>query len=259
MKKRTLMILAMVLAVMLILNTGLGFAQAKKSTKSVYVISSITVKTSYGGSSANTEKIKFKYNKNGLIRSYKGKDFTEGTFKYSGKKLKSAEVTKGDGVPSKFEYTWKDGKLVSSYDSNNQNTTEYTYNKKGKITKISRLANYSSSPTVISYKYNSKKRLTKELIGNSTVKYTYNKKGILTKFDQYGTVYKFSNTVRNGRVTKIVKRMPALSSYKTTVTVKYKKISVPSSYTSLIKTQRNQILMDLGYGTSVYNLPLGTL
>ena len=254
MKKRLLLMTVVVLVLALTMNLGVGFAATKKS---IYVVSSMTVKTTTSGYS-NTEKITFKYTKNGLLKSYEGDNYTSGSFKYDGKKLKSSEIVRGDGVPSKCKYTWKNGKLTKSRDSNNYTTVKYKYNKKGLITKLTATSDYSTNPVYeMTYTYNKKKHVTKEHIGVTDYKYTYNSKGRLTKYTQGSTVYTFKNTVKNSRVTKIVKKIKGNSDYKVTITIKYKKLSVPSTYVKLIKKQRNYVLMDQGYNVRAYNFPLG--
>ena len=254
MKKRTLILTVVILVLALTMNLGTGFAATKKT---VYVISSMTVRTTSPGYSSS-ETIKFKYTTKGLLKSYSSGDYNYGKFTYDGKKLKTSEVQRGDGVPEKNKYTWKNGKITKAYDSNNYNTIKYTYNKKGFITKVKAESKYSTSPLYeLTFKYNKKKHLSKELIGVSEYKYTYNSKGRLTKYNMNGTVYTFSNTVKNGRVTKIVKKLKGNSTYKVTVTITYKKMSVPSTYVTLIKKQRNYMLLDQGYKVGVYNFPLG--
>ena len=121
-------------------------------------------------SGTTTTTVSFKYTDKGLLKKFDGGDYYYGTYKYDGKKLKSSEVQRGDGVPEKCKYTWK-----------------------------------------------------------------------------------------NGRVSKVVRTMAANSNYKVITTIKYKKISVPSTYLKLVKKQRNHILMDHAYQTRVSNFPLGRL
>ena len=84
MKRRIIALTVIMVMIALTFGAGACFA-ASSSTKTVYVISSMTVKNS---SSNSEETIKFKYNDNGLLKSYKGNDYHKGTFKYSGTKLK---------------------------------------------------------------------------------------------------------------------------------------------------------------------------
>ena len=259
MKRRALAILLIVLVAALMLNVSTAFAAS--STKTVYVISSMSIKDSSGNYS---EKISFKYNDNGLLKSYKGNAYDKGTFKYSGKKLKSADIQTGDGAPTTYKYTWKDGKITKAYDSTNYITTKFKYNSKGQITKITATGDYSTSTLFeMTYKYDSKKRIKSEAIGVTEYKYKYNSKGRLTSFktvsSNYTTEYKYKNTVKNGRVTKIVRSLSTAPDNKLTVTVKYKAIKVPSANKTLVKKQQNQILMDQGYMIRVNYFPLGML
>ena len=254
MKRRLLILTVLILALALTMNLGVGFAATKKS---VYVVKSMTIKSSSVGYS-NTTTVNFKYTTKGLLKSFKGDDYYYGTYKYDGKKLKSAEIQRGDGVPEKVKYTWKNGKLTKSRDSNNYITTKFKYDKKGRIKKLTAYNDYSSNPTYeMTYTYNKKGHISKENIGNSTYKYVYNKKGRLIRFEESYSKYKFKNTVKNGRVTKVLKYI-ANSDYTVEVKIKYKKISVPSNYLKLVKKQRTCILMDHAYQTRVNNFPLGS-
>ena len=260
MKRRIIALAVIMVMIALTFGAGACFA-ASSSTKTIYVISSMTVKNS---SSNYEETIKFKYNDNGLLKSYKGNDYHKGTFKYSGKKLKSADIQTGDGAPCTYKYTWKDSRITKAYDSTNYITTKFKYNKKDLITKITATGDYSTSTLFeMAYKFDSKKRIKSEAIGVTEYKYKYNSKGCLTSFktvsSNYTTEYKYKNTVKNGRITKIVRSLSSFPENKLTVTVKYKKIKVPSSYKTLVKKQQNQILMDQGYMVRVAYFPLGTL
>lgn len=255
MKRRSLAILLIFLVAALMLNVSTASAA---STKSVYVISTMSFKTVSDNGNVYTDKITFKYNKNGLLSSYKAEKYQYGTFKYKGKQLKSSEVQTGDGVPEKCTYTWKNGKLVSAHDTNNGIIRDFKYNKKGKISNLVATSDYSGNMVYeMDFKYNSSKRLTKQLIGKSAYVYKYNTKGRLIKFDNIGAVYKFKNTLKSGRVSKIVETLSSLPKYKRTITIKYKKITVPSGYVTLIKRQKNYLLLDLAYRTNVNDLPLG--
>ena len=112
MKKRTFALV--MIAVMIALTFGVGtcFAASANSTKTVYVISSISFDTYYDDECINTTKFTYKYNDNGLLTSYKDKQGRYGKYKYDGKKLKSSTVYRGSGEAEKCTYNWKDGKIT---------------------------------------------------------------------------------------------------------------------------------------------------
>ena len=259
MKKRLLVITVALLVMALTLNVSSGFAATKKS---VYVISSMTVKN-ISGSYTSSNTTKYTYNKNGLLKKYSNNSDT-GKYTYNGKKLKTAYLAIGDGVPSDYKYTWKSGKIKKAKDSQNYITLKYKYNKSGKISKITGVNDYNGSiSSETTYKYDSKKRLKSSLIGVTKTTYKYNSKGALSKTVQsssnYTTTYNYKTTFKNGRITKIVKTLKGMDSYKVKVTIKYKKIKVPSNYLSLVKKQRKQIIMDHGCQLSLSYFPMGKL
>ena len=259
MKKRTFALV--MIAVMIALTFGVGtcFAASANSTKTVYVISSISFDTYYDDECINTTKFTYKYNDNGLLTSYKDKQGRYGKYKYDGKKLKSSTVYRGSGEAEKCTYNWKDGKITKYKETNSGDIYKFKYNKNGKIREVA-LIQKDLGDLYYYYKYNSKKHLTKRTlgIGGTEYTYTYDKSGFLKTANLFDT-YKYKNTVKNGRATKIVETMPENPSHKRIISVKYKKMQVPSSYAALVRSQRTHILINHGYIVLLEDLPLGSL
>ena len=257
-KKKFRRIIDVIVAVLLAFSLTFGYgtpSYAASKTKTVYVIKSITVNYTNTYSKKTTKDIyKFKYNKNGLL---KGANMSSNNkseehvyyskYTYKGKKIKTALIQLGDGAPSSYKYTWKKGKITKAVDKYNGGNYIYTY-KDGKIIKYSNGNLYS-----VNLSYDSNKRLISSGLRTS---YEYDSNGNMSKKTDGTLITTFKTTTKSGRVTKI--KSEAINA-KRTITVKYKKIKVPSGYKSTVEKQRKFIIFTQGYGVSTSSLPLGSL
>lgn len=234
--------------------------QAKKS---VYVISSVTIKNSQNKSS---QTIKYSYNKDGLLTKCADSNKVLEKYTYKKTKLMSVWHDGGQGAPSNVEFTYKNGKPVKSYDTVNRLTKRFAYNKKGLVSKL--VSVYSSSYSVATtFRYNKQGKPVSSQYStwnNPSYKIDYDAKGnpkLVTEYrnnsqSQY-SLTKHKNTYKSGRLTKTVANHVS-PKYITTSTVKYKKVSVPASYAAVAKKQqKDQLLLIYAPSTFLYGLPFG--
>ncbi|MBO4863169.1 MAG: hypothetical protein J5517_02275 [Eubacterium sp.] len=238
----------------LAMTFGTGIPSFAASKKTVYVISSITVKTT---NSYNKKTVKdtytFKYNKNGLIKKVNMKSSDKSPenvyyakYTYKGKKIKKAYIQQGDGAPTDYKYTWKKGKITKADDKANHSYFMYNY-ENGRISEY-----HSSYGYNVSIVYDEQGRL----IRNGKSVYEYDGNGFIAQSKEYSSTITFDNTVKGGRVTKIKMK----SNYNSgTITIKYKKIKVSSGYNKLVEKQRNYMLLTHCYKVSTYAIPLGSM
>ena len=257
-KKKFRRIIDVIVAVLLAFSLTFGYgipSYAASGTKSIYVISSITVKrTVTSTKKTQTYKYKYKYNKNGLLKgvNMSTTDKSDGSvyyskYTYKGKKLKTAFIQQGDGAPESYKYTWKSGKITKAVEKYNGGNYSYSY-KDGKIIKLTNGKLYS-----INYSYDSKKRL---ISSGSNESYEYDSKGNMSQKKNYSQITTFKTTKKSGRITKIKSDARYAQS---TITIKYKKVKVPSGYKSTVEKQRKFIVFTQGYGVSTSSMPLGSL
>lgn len=105
----------------------------------------------------------------------------------------------------------------------------------------------------INYSYDSKKRL---ISSGSNESYEYDSKGNMSQKKNYSQITTFKTTKKSGRITKIKSDARYAQS---TITIKYKKVKVPSGYKSTVEKQRKFIVFTQGYGVSTSSMPLGSL
>ena len=252
-KKTFNVIVALLMVLTMTFGTGIpSFAASKKKT--VYVISSITVKTTNNYNKKTTkDTYTFKYNKNGLIKKVNMKSSDKSAenvyyakYTYKGKKITKAYIQQGDGAPSKYKYSWKKGKITKADDKANYMSFTYNY-ENGRISEYRASASYT-----VSLKYDEQGRL----IRNGKSVYEYDSNGFIAQNKEYSTSFTYTNTVKSGRVTKIKMK----SNYNSgTITIKYKKLKVPSDYKKLVDKQKNYMLLTHCYKVSTYSIPLGSL
>lgn len=247
-----------------------GSAKKGAKMKSVYVVSSTKAKSSIMGV---YPKVKYSYNKNGLLVKRANSEKTLETFAYSKKKLKTSWHGGGQGAPCDLTYTYKKGKLAKSSDSQNQNIKLYKLRKDGKVKALTSCSGFSNYSVDTYFKYNKQGKIAGYQYStwrNVAELISYDAKGNVKKTIEYSnddrsqyntTTYK--NTYKGKRLTKIVANRVGSNS-KNTVSVKYKKIKVPASYASAVKRQQASILQkyasladgNMG-GVTLFGVPLG--
>ncbi len=168
---------------------------------------------------------KFTYNsKNALTKqayTYNGKPSYKVTFTTNSKGWVTKKSVKYEGSQAhKTKYTYKSGKLVKEVDD--YSTRNYTYDSKGRL----KSAVYKNENGEALYKDS----------------YAYDKHGIIKKAvdkelktgNTYTMTYK--NTYKNGRLAKKVSKYNG--KYSETVTLTYKKVSVPKSVKKMVEAQQ---------------------
>lgn len=262
--------LTLVLMMAFTLMPAAGLAAAKK-TKTIYVVSSVKIK--YGKKTINS-KISYKdgfltkINTPGDIRSFSYDK------KYQLKKS-TDKITSGDfkGTETR-SYSWKNGNIVkivisNSRSSDEKDTTTYKYNKKDQVissTRTSEWLNEDGNPgkdvTKSTYSYNKKgylKSIKAETKNGSdvhitSVSYQSDKKNNIVKSSMdldgkpfHNSYYKAKISYKNGRVSSMktehlipmgMDGKPA----KLTISLKYKKVNVKTSYSDRIADQQWQLI-----------------
>lgn len=242
MKKR---ILTLMIAVLALLCTPIPAFAAKKT---VYVISSITVKNTSG---STVDTLKYSYNKKGLITkrvwSQPGGTMKE-TFAYNKQNLIKTRTIYADGKKiSKFTYTYNGTTPVSCkqyyYETKESADIVYTSDETGRLTTIE--DHYTNS--VMNISYNSKNQIvTLDEPGFRKIKYKYDKKGNVTKQYWDGSLFrKYKNTYvkKTSRLKKVTVSYPSGKKI-CTDNIKYKKMKVNKTYVPAVKKQQVEWSMD---------------
>lgn len=257
---------------------------ASGGKKTVYVVSSVKVSISEGKYyySADSFTGKLKYNKNGLLTSYKSNAsvitkrrnecYLNCSFTYKGKKLikerynsvkKLRDIT---GYTKQYNYkkgTLKGVKEIYSKEAGDFNKFKCKLNKNGRIKKVTN--KYGEHEI---YKYDSNGYLIQwydDVFPDYTTSYTYDTHGNLieiTNINQASPVdstvvtdkTSAVNTYNNGRLTKTVITEPGGSII--TVTVKYAKKKVPKKYYKSVKIQQHDVIARYVHGV-IDEIPLG--
>ena len=279
-KKRLFSVIALMLIMSMVVVTPSYAAKPKKTkTRTVYAVSSIKVNYNSKYNSKHAYKRTLKYNKNGLLKKMSSSaDFNKFgasvcgklEYIYKGKKLKKIrwrnygpEAKDGRHYVTTFKYN-KKGKLKSSKSAftmkkNSDSSDDYiiykhSLNKNGRITKAINA----------SYKYDSKGHV----IGRRSNKFYNDEHGYPVKCNfVFGTLHydpslpyrngdrvenTAVNTYKNGRLA--MTKITTFEGSKETVTVKYKKIRIPSNYYSTFKAQQYDIIFNfvyLGFDNSI--------
>ena len=259
MGKRVLAALASV-ALVSVLGCCMAFAQEPDALQSASVItqtkanssqlSATAKKTIYVVKSIGGEKIT--YNENGLVAkrtsSYETREYT-----YSGAKVESISITRNASSPVKW-YLQYDGKnrlkkLTSSGASTYDMYTDvYSYNKKGRVSKIVRSETQFGNTTT--YKYTSKGYVKSSLSTNGTkCIYGYDKHNNVSAFSMgpasgSGMTRFVENryTYKNGRIKQRSQTMNGTGGTATVSKYTYKKVSVPKKYVAQVKKQQRVLV-----------------
>jgi len=237
----------LVMSFMLILPVHLIQAASKKKT--MYVISEITTKS-------GDESYQFAYNDKGLIKKEVNGSLTN-TFSYKGKNISEENQVFGkEKTKLIFSYN-KKGKLtkiVTKEEDGKKTTVKYSY-KSGKVSEIKD----EGTGSVWTLTYNGKGLVKKAVIravdgSSSSIRYWYNSQKDLKKMTTSGDVkeslsYKYN---KYGRKSVTVKYEYKDKSQNTSevYSYKYKKIKVPASYVKAVKAQQ----MDLANEQIAYLL-----
>ena len=254
--KTTKKLLLCMISLMLLLAFPIAVMAAQKT---VYVLSSVT---DDGGQTSE-----FTYNQNGLLSKAV---IPSASFGMPAQKLKASytkegllkKVTRTDfNITHTEKFTYKGGMVfrhtsTTKYESGTNNTLMTTYKWNGKtFTSTVKDADTGEKQASIKGKLDSKNRLISLSVkytdaSAESVKYKYDAKGFLkaVAYDNYTTTFK--NTVKNNRVTKKV--MDKYSTYK----LKYKKIKVPASFVTKVKTQQNYIVNNLTLDWFAFDYPM---
>ena len=211
--------------------------QAASKKKTMYVISGITTKS-------GDESFQFTYNNKGLIKKEVNGSLTN-TFSYKGKKITGEKQVSGkEKTKLKFSYNNKGKltKIVTTQNDGKKTTVKYSY-KSGKVSNM----RDGSTGNVWTFTYNGKGLVKKARIiaedgSSSSIRYWYNSQKDLKKMTTSGDVkeslsYKYN---KYGRKSVTVKYEYKDKSQNTSevYTYKYKKIKVPASYVKAVKAQQ---------------------
>lgn len=237
---------ALLLAVLLTMAAVMTPVSAA-STKTVYVISKITSKGSFGNSTTS-----YTYNSKGFVTKAVtsseryGKNTT--TYSYNSKnqitQIKS--VSPGFGTFT-LKYKYKNNLPVSVSEGNSVRT--FTCNKNGLCTKIS--SKEEGYPQT--YTYNKKNQLTKVKYPSSTVTFTYDKYGYRTKQTVKSTstnVTTFKNTCKKkgGSYKLVTQKTYQAGKLVGTNTYTYKAIKVKTANVNAVERQQQGGVSDVIYG-----------
>ena len=241
MKKRILILLTAALA-LLCLPTS-AFA----AKKTVYVISSITVKNTSG---STVDTIRYTYNKRGLVKkrvwSQPGGTSTE-KFNYDSRnRLKTKTIYAGGRKNAKYTYRYEGDQLVSGksvfYETGEEGTITYTCDEQGRLVNIH--DSYDNSYNEIAY--DAKNRIVKQDMGWRKMQFTYDKKGNVIKENWDGSAFrKYKNSYAGGskRLKNVVVTYPNGRKICTDV-IKYKKMKVDKTNVPAVKKQQVEWSMD---------------
>lgn len=175
---------------------------------------------------SDTFNVKYSYNKDGTLKSFvadagwKAKT----SFHYA-----KGHISYKNAPNGKTTYTYRNGRVIKAKNRNENDTYVYSKNK---ITIKSVSKGGIHAEEYIKVKNG-------KLIEHNGTKYQYDKKGYLKSCGTNGAVSKYSNSYKNGRLTKVKETVMSYTPVKTTYTIKYKAVSRLSSEA---KKQQNAIL-----------------
>ena len=245
-------------------------AQAASGTETVYVITKISAVSQMddGTDPFSVDPTTYTYTKKGLLKTT-ATPWSTLKYNYDGKQLTDIESTptENDGIEtgSTYELTYdsKDRIKKCEYSATYSDGTKggyvntYKYDSKNNIkSKTSVYGGDVDQPSTYEYTYNKKGQLTKEISVSSDIvtKYTYNKKGNVKKtvarytidgetegYDSKFTYTydKHGNVKTRVSVTEYINDELPKSTNTTTYT--YKKLTVKKSLVETIKEQQEKI------------------
>ena len=239
---------AFIMSVALAMAIAITPAAQSNTKKTLYIISSISVKEN-----GKTTPIKLSYNKNGLLKkidaSYSDSRITQ-SFYYDNSNQLTKRIMKGSDYGSKvnvtYLYTWKKGKLkkiVTDFSGNDTCTTVFKYNSQNLIS--SQAVTYSGDSfkfTTDFTKYKKGHRVKAK--GYDKYEAGLDKKGNITYYwlGEYVGNQASIKYDKNGRV-KTLKRtfttgMYGSDKHTQNLNFSYKQISVPKKVGDLIAEQQ---------------------
>lgn len=234
---------------------------AEASTKTMYVLTSI---------SNNDNNIDsyypptYSYYSNGLLKSEK----SEGTKTYSYNNKHNVKSINDHYAGSTYahKYTYKKGRLSNSRRTMSWCTyyCNYSYGKSGQLKTIISKPDDNGSNTTTQYTYDKKGRVSSCNIttaGRSTEKYyniKYDSKGNIKSYTYSPSYYtenvKHTNTYKNGRLikssTKVKTNNGAWTKLGTTF-YNYKKVQVPSSLVKKVKAQQRVLTNSVPFALDI--------
>lgn len=261
MKKRTLSIIVLITALLLLLP---AYAKIEAASKSIYVIKSIDLKGEYSDIKAT-----FSYNKNGMISVIKSVEpgatiVDKLSYDKNGRLIKLYE-TGGKNQKEKFTYSYKNGKYSKVIYSNKELKQIYSYNWSGNkyVMRVRYVYSKgegedSSSTVILDKKGRIVEHVSTDPGESSTMRssYGYDSKGCVVTIKSENSAHPEYNST-----TKIVNkyigdRLVETSQKSDSRKIKYTKIKVPEKMVRGIMVQQDYIKHNLWLGWASFITPV---